>query len=65
MQQVLIIDDLLATGGTMLAACNLIDRLGGSVEECAFIISLPDLKGKEKLEKEGRNVFSIVEFEGE
>ena len=65
MQQVLIIDDLLATGGTMLAACNLIDRLGGSVEECAFIINLSDLKGKEKLEKEGRNVFSIVEFEGE
>src|SRR3989338_10250452 len=49
--KVLIADDLVATGGTCLAAANLIERLGGKVVECAFIINLPDLHGREKLEK--------------
>ncbi|MBU0466766.1 MAG: S-methyl-5'-thioadenosine phosphorylase [Nanoarchaeota archaeon] len=62
-QNVLIIDDLLATGGTACAACNLIKRLGGKVAEVAFIVELPDLKGRDKLS--GRNVFSIVRFDGE
>ncbi len=64
-QRVLIVDDLVATGGTALAACNLVRKLGGRVYECCFVIDLPDLKGKEKIEKSGYKTFSIVEFEGE
>jgi len=63
--RVLLVDDLLATGGTAIAACKLIERLGGIVQECAFIIDLPDLGGKRKLEQHGYRVFNIVEFEGE
>ena len=62
-QKVLLIDDLIATGGTAQASANLIERLGGKIIECAFVIDLPDLGGKNKLSK--WNVFSIVEFEGE
>jgi 5'-methylthioadenosine phosphorylase len=62
-EKVLVIDDLIATGGTALAACQLIEKVGGIVEECAFVIELPELKGKEKLGK--YNSFSIVGFEGE
>lgn len=61
--RVLMIDDLLATGGTMKAACEMVENAGGKVVECAFIIDLPDLKGREKLKK--YKVFSLVEFEGE
>ena len=63
--KVLIIDDLLATGGTMLATCNLIEKLGGNIIECAFVIDLPDIGGKKKLINSGYNAFSLVEFEGE
>lgn len=62
-QNVLLIDDLLATGGTAAASANLIEKLGGKIEETGFVIELPDLKGREKLEK--WKVFSMVEFEGE
>lgn len=48
-QKVMIIDDLLATGGTVEAAAKMIEKLGGSVVMCAFLIELDDLKGKEKL----------------
>jgi len=61
-QKVLLIDDLLATGGTCLAAANLIERLGGEVIECAFIINLPELRGHEKLKWP---LYSIVDFEGD
>ena len=60
---ILIIDDLLATGGTMAAARNLVKKLGGNVVECSFIVDLVDLKGREKLK--GENIYSVVEFEGE
>ena len=63
--KVLLIDDLLATGGTALAACNLIKRLGGNIVECGFIINLPELGGKKRLENKGNKVFNLVEFEGE
>ncbi len=62
-EKCVIIDDLIATGGTISAAIKLVERLGGIVEEVAFIIDLPDLKGKEKLK--GYKVFTMVEFEGE
>jgi len=62
-ERVVIIDDLMATGGTAGAAVNLVEKLGGDIIECAFVVELPDLNGKEKLGN--RKVFSIVEFEGE
>jgi adenine phosphoribosyltransferase len=57
---VLIVDDLLATGGTARAAVNLIERMGGSIEELMFIIELSDLGGREKLK--GKNIYSMVSF---
>jgi len=62
---VLLVDDLIATGGTALAACKLIKKIGGKILECCFIIDLPDLGGAKKLEKAGYDVFSLVQFEGE
>lgn len=63
--KVLVVDDLVATAGTMLATCNLIKKLQGEVVECAFIIDLPDLGGKKKLQEAGYKVFNLIEFEGE
>ena len=62
-ERVVIVDDLIATGGTIAAAANLVERLGGNIIECSFVVELPDLKGREKLGD--RKVFSIIEFEGE
>jgi adenine phosphoribosyltransferase len=62
-ERVVIIDDLMATGGTISAAANLVEKLGGEIIECAFVLELPDLNGRKKLGD--RNVFSITEFEGE
>ena len=61
--RVLIVDDLIATAGTASAARNLVKKLGGEIVECAFIVELIDLRGREKLK--GENVYSVVEFEGE
>ncbi|MBI4010483.1 MAG: purine phosphoribosyltransferase family protein, partial [Candidatus Aenigmarchaeota archaeon] len=63
--KVLLVDDLIATGGSLVAAINLIKKLGGDVVECAVIIELPDLHGREKIEGKGHKLFSMVEFEGE
>ena len=63
--KVLLIDDLLATGGTMLAACNLVKKLEWDIVECGFVVDLPDLGGKKKLEDAGYKTFTLVEFEGE
>lgn len=60
----LVVDDLLATGGTCEATCHLVERLGGDVISCAFIVDLPDLGGSRKL-AEKYEVVSLVEFEGE
>ncbi len=62
-QNVLIIDDLIATGGTAKATADLVKKLGGNIIELAFVINLPELKGKEKLSD--YSVFTLVEFEGE
>lgn len=59
-QKVLIVDDLLATGGTVEAAIKLVEELGGEVVGCAFLIELVDLKGREKLE--GYNVFTLMSY---
>lgn len=61
---VLVVDDLLATGGTIDATAKLIRRLGGKVEHAAFVIGLPELGGRERLEKEGIQSFTLVEFAG-
>ena len=63
--KVLLVDDLIATGGTLLAAINLVKKLGGHIVECAVIIDLPDLHGKEKIEGNGNKLFSLVQFDGE
>jgi 5'-methylthioadenosine phosphorylase len=64
-QRILVIDDLIATGGTALAACQLVEKLGGEVLECAFVVDLPDLGGSQKLKDGGYRPFHLVEFEGE
>ena len=63
--RVLIIDDLLATGGTSLACARLIEKLGGEVVELAFIVDLPDVGGRKKVQEAGYRMFSLVQFEGE
>ena len=64
-EKVLIVDDLIATGGTVEAAVKLVQRMKGEVLECCFIIDLPDIGGSRKLELMGQNVFSLCEFEGD
>ena len=63
-QKVLIVDDLLATGGTVNAAIKLVERLGAKVVGCAFLIELVDLKGRENI---GPNypILALLEYEGE
>ena len=62
-ERVVIIDDLIATGGTIAAAISLVERLGGKVIECAFVVELPELKGRDKIK--GYDIFTLMEFEGE
>jgi len=59
-EKVLVVDDLLATGGTAGAACLLVENLGGEVVECAFLIALAQLQGKEKLKE--YNIFTLLEY---
>ncbi len=63
--KVLLIDDLLATGGTALAAAALIEKLGGVVSEMAFIVNLPEVGGEKRLKEKGYKVFALTEFEGD
>ncbi|MEW6428352.1 MAG: adenine phosphoribosyltransferase [Thermodesulfobacteriota bacterium] len=64
-ERVLLIDDLLATGGTAIAAAALIEKLGAKVAEMAFIVNLPDVGGEKKLRALGHNIFALTEFEGD
>jgi adenine phosphoribosyltransferase len=63
--KILLVDDLIATGGTAAAATQLIEKSGGEILECCFVINLPDLGGVKKLEAMGMRVYSLVEFEGD
>lgn len=64
-EKILLVDDLLATGGTALAAAALIEKLGGEIVEMAFIVNLPDVGGEKKLQAKNYNFFSLTEFEGD
>ena len=64
-ERVLIVDDLIATGGTIEAAVKLVQKMKAEIVECCFIIDLPDIGGRKKLELIGQNVFSLCEFEGD
>jgi adenine phosphoribosyltransferase len=63
-EKVLLVDDLLATGGTAEAGIKLIEKLGGVVISTAFVIDLPELGGRKRLEALGMDVHALCEFEG-
>ncbi len=63
-EKILLVDDLLATGGTAEAGIRLVERLGGEILSCAFIIDLPDLGGRAKLQAMGMDVHALCAFEG-
>jgi len=64
-EKVILVDDLIATGGTAAAACDLIEKLGGKIIGISFIIDLPFLKGSSKLKKRGYQVRSLVCYDKE
>ena len=63
--KVLIVDDLIATGGTAMSAITLVEKLSGIVTEIAFIIDLPNAGGSKKLQDNGYKIFSLTEFKGD
>jgi len=64
-EQVLVVDDLIATGGTACAAIKLLERAGAQIILCAFVVDLPDLGGAKLLRNMGKEVTALVEYEGE
>jgi len=64
-ERVLLVDDLLATGGTAAAGIKLIEKMGATVMGCAFVIDLPDIGGRARLEKMGMDVHALCAFEGD
>jgi adenine phosphoribosyltransferase len=64
-ERVLVVDDLIATGGTAEAAIALVQKIGGAVVEACFVIDLPDLGGRRRLEAAGHRVHALMAFEGE
>ena len=63
-ENILLVDDLIATGGTALAGVQLLQRAGANVVGCSFIVDLPELGGRQKLEDAGQSVMVLCEFEG-
>jgi len=63
--RILLVDDLIATGGTAAAALKLLDRAGAGVVGCSFVVDLPDLGGRKQIEAMGVPVAVLCEFEGE
>jgi adenine phosphoribosyltransferase len=64
-EKVLVVDDLIATGGTAIAGVKLLERLGAQIAGCAFLVDLPDLGGTAKLRAMGIAVNSLCAFEGD
>jgi adenine phosphoribosyltransferase len=64
-EQVLLVDDLIATGGTAEAAIRVIERSRAQVVGCAFVVDLPDLGGRARIEAAGHEVVTLCAFEGE
>jgi adenine phosphoribosyltransferase len=64
-EKVLVVDDLLATGGTAEAGIRLLERMGGDIVGCAFIVDLPDLGGRRRLETLDMDVHALCAFEGD
>jgi len=64
-ESVLVVDDLVATGGTAEATIRIVERVGGTVAGCAVVIDLPLLGGRRRIEAAGHRVVSLCEFEGE
>lgn len=63
-QRLILVDDLIATGGTAIGASNLIKKSGGVLVEAIFLVNLPELKGGERLDKAGIKYHALVDFEG-
>ena len=63
-ERILLVDDLLATGGTAEAGITLVEKLGGEIVGCAFVVDLPELGGRRKLEGLGFDVHALCAFEG-
>ncbi len=63
-ERIVLIDDLVATGGTMLAGARLLQRLGAELIECGAIVDLPELGGSAKLRAAGLPLFSLLDFDG-
>ncbi len=63
-ETILLVDDLLATGGTAEAGIKLVERLGGKIISCSFVIDLPDLGGRKRLENMGMDVHALCAFDG-
>ena len=64
-QKVILVDDLIATGGTAEAACKLLRQMGADIVAACFVIDLPDLGGRKRLEALGVDVRTLVSFEGD
>lgn len=64
-ERILLVDDLIATGGTAMAAIKLLERAGAEIVLCAFVVDLPDLGGAEAVRASGKTVTALVSFEGE
>ncbi len=64
-ERVLLVDDLIATGGTAMAAIQLLERAGAEIVLCTFVVDLPDLGGADKLRANGKQVTSLVQFDGD
>ena len=63
-ENVVLVDDLIATGGTAFAAIKLLERVGAKIVGCAFVIDLPDLGGADKIRALGKDVTALVSFAG-
>ncbi|WP_108125236.1 adenine phosphoribosyltransferase [Saccharospirillum mangrovi] len=63
--KVVVMDDLIATGGTLSATCKLVERLGAEVVECAAIVDLPDLGGSRAIQAAGHSVFTLCAYDGD